>query len=88
MTYPDFRALCAELVEEMELFGFDDEYSTSLLKKAKAALAVSRLSPLSDSQIEGIFMQNAQCVAASSYLNLAGFIKASRAVVSQSLGIR
>lgn len=88
MAHPDFRALCAELVEEMELFGFDDEYSGELLKKARAALAVPKLNPLSDSQLEGFFMQNAQCVAGSTYVNLKGFIQASRAVISKTLANR
>lgn len=88
MSYPDFRALCAELLAEMELFGFDDEHSENLKKKVQNALAVSRLSPLSDSQLEGIFMQNAQCVAAKAHLDLKGFISASRQVLTQSLGVK
>lgn len=88
MAYPDFRALCAELLAEMELFGFDDEHSENLKKTVKRALAVSRLSPLTDSQLEGIFMQNAQCVAAKAHLDLKGFIVASRQVVTQSLGAK
>lgn len=88
MGYPDFRALCAELLAEMELFGFNDEYSENLTKKVQNALAVSRLSPLSDSQLEGIFMQNAKCVAAKAHLDLEAFISASRQVIAQSHGAK
>lgn len=88
MAYPDFRALCAELLAEMELFGFDDEHSENLKKTVKRALAVSRLSPLTDSQLEGIFMQNAQCVAAKAHLDLEAFISASRQVIAQSHGAK
>lgn len=34
----DLRSIFVELIEELELFDFDDNYSADLLRRAKAAL--------------------------------------------------
>lgn len=34
----DLRSIFVELIEELEVFDFDDDYSADLLRRAKAAL--------------------------------------------------
>jgi len=52
MTAPDFRALCAELIENLEIHCEVDVYSLKLINRAQAALATPPPEPPTDEELD------------------------------------